>query len=82
MNVQDPNSVIIQFGKKGVSEEFIKNIKKNLANNKLVKVKFLKSALEPTSRKELSNVIMNHISGLSFEHKLVGNVLFLKRIKN
>lgn len=82
MNVQENNPVSLQLGKNGCSEQFIVNVKKNLANNRLVKVKLLKNALDGTSRKELSAIILEKLSNLSFEHKMVGNVLFLKRIKN
>jgi len=81
MNVQETNQVSIQFGKGGISESFVANIKKSLVNNKLVKVKFLKSALEGKSRKDLASSIVSSLQAVPVEHKLVGNVLFLKRIK-
>jgi len=80
MNVQESNAVIIQLGKNGVSAQLIDNTKKNLANNKLVKIKFLKNALEGKSRKELALLITEELR-VPVEQKLVGNVLFLKRIK-
>ena len=82
MNIQDSNNIQMQLGKKGISQEFINDIKKNLAKDKLVKVKFLKNSLETSSRKELSSNVLENLSNLSLEHKVVGNVLFLKRIKN
>jgi len=81
MNVQEANPVSIQFGKGGITDSFVGNIKKNLVNNKLVKVKFLKSALEGKSRKDLAISIVSSLHAVQVEYKLVGNVLFLKRIK-
>ena len=81
MNIQDLNNVQMQLGKRGLSQEFINDVKKSLANDKLVKVKFLKNALESSSRKDLANSLIERLSNLSLEHKVVGNVLFLKRIK-
>lgn len=70
----------MQLGKKGVSAEFITDVKKNLAKNKLVKIKFLKNSMENTTRKELAQSMLDNLS-MSLEHKLVGNVLFLQRVK-
>lgn len=80
MNIQEQNQITIQLGKNGINEELIKNIKKNLAKNKLVKLKILKNILETNSRKDLTQKILEQLN-LKLEHKLVGNTLFLKRIK-
>ena len=82
MNVQEQNQVTIQIGKKGIVEETINNIKKNLSKNKLVKIKLLKNTLETGSRQEITKELLAKITNIKLEHKLVGNVLFLKRIKN
>ena len=81
MNIQDKNVVQVQLGKKGLSIDFINDIKKNLAKDKLIKVKFLKNAMESVSRKELAVDLLERLAHLSLENKMVGNVLFLKRIK-
>lgn len=82
MNVQEQNQITMQIGKKGINDETIKNIKQNLAKNKLVKLKFLKNTLETTNRKEITNQIIQKLEAMKTEHKLIGNTLFLKRIKN
>lgn len=81
MNVQDPNFVVMQLGKNGINDNLVSMIKKELSKNKLVKLKLLKSALESSSRKVLSDELRVALGDFSFEFKLVGNVLFLKRLK-
>ena len=82
MNVQEQNQITMQIGKKGINDEIIKNIKQNLAKNKLVKLKFLKNTLETTTRKEITHQIIEKLEAMKTENKLIGNTLFLKRIKN
>lgn len=81
MNLQEQNPALIQIGKKGISEELIINIKKNLARNKLVKIKFLKNLLGNNDREQVKESVLKKLSNLEIEHKLVGNTLFIKRIK-
>jgi RNA-binding protein YhbY len=81
MNVQDTNSISFQIGKKGISSGLVSDVKRELSKNKLVKIKFLKNVLGNSSRGELSDLFLSNLSGLSFEHKVVGNVLFIKRLK-
>ncbi|HLC98839.1 MAG TPA: YhbY family RNA-binding protein, partial [Candidatus Nanoarchaeia archaeon] len=47
----------VQIGKKGLSEESIKEIDKQLKKHGLVKVKFLRSSLEQSGRKEMATEI-------------------------
>ncbi len=81
MNIQDTNMVQVQLGKKGISLDFVNDIKKNLAKDKLIKVKLLKSSMEGLSRKIVVDELLDKMAHLSLEYKVVGNVLFLKRIK-
>ncbi|MFP4567863.1 MAG: YhbY family RNA-binding protein [Candidatus Woesearchaeota archaeon] len=83
MNIQQSNNVAIQLGKKGITDEFIVDLKKNLNKDKLVKVKFLKASLEGSSRQEISSNLLDRLNiiNLSFESKMVGNTLFLKRVR-
>ena len=81
MNVQDTNAVSFQIGKKGISSGLVSDVKRELSKNKLVKIKFLKNVLGESSRAQLSSLFLSNLSGLSFEHKIVGNVLFIKRLK-
>lgn len=92
MNIQDENSVTIQLGKKGLSETFYMEIAKNLRQNKLVKVKILKNAIETPDEEgeetqiskdkhSYSDEIINELRKKhNFEHKLVGRTLFLKKV--
>ena len=47
--------VIIQIGKAGLSEAIIKEIKAQLKNKKLIKVKFLKTAMKDKNNKNSPN---------------------------
>ena len=81
MNIQDVNNVAMQLGKRGITDEFVVDLKKNLNRDKLVKVKFLKSSLEGSTRKDVSINLLARLEGLSFESKIVGCTLFLKRVR-
>jgi RNA-binding protein YhbY len=82
MNIQDENSVTIQLGKKGLSETFYLEIIKGLKQNKLVKVKILKNAMEASDKDTYTQTIIdNIILKLDIEYKLVGKTLFLKKKK-
>jgi RNA-binding protein YhbY len=82
MNIQDENSVTMQLGKKGLSETFYLEIIKNLKQNKLVKVKILKNAMENSDKNTYSETIIdNIIPKIDIEHKLVGRTLFLHKKK-
>jgi RNA-binding protein YhbY len=83
MNIQDENSVTLQLGKKGLSEQFYLEIQKNLRQNRLVKIKILKNAMENSDKDTYSEKIIDAISQKSnIEHKLVGKTLFLKKKKS
>jgi len=43
---------VIRIGKKGLSEESISEIKKQLKKNKLIKVKFLRSFIDSQDKKK------------------------------
>jgi|WetSurMetagenome_2_1015567.scaffolds.fasta_scaffold1720437_2 RNA-binding protein YhbY len=82
MNIQEENAVTLQLGKKGLSESFYVEIMKNLKQNRLVKVKILKNAMEDGDKNTYSETIIEEISKLTkIEHKLVGKTLFLKKIQ-
>ncbi len=80
MNVQEQNKETIQIGKNGVKPETIDKIKKSLSKNKLLKIKFLKNTLEKNDREDLASQIIEQVK-IKTETKIVGNTLFLKRIK-
>ena len=44
---------ILTIGKSGLTEPVIKEVKKKLKQKKLIKIKFLKSALDKKDKKEL-----------------------------
>jgi len=79
MNPQEPHTTI-QLGKKGITPELLNQLKQILNTYKLVKIKFLKSSMEQTTRKELAKKI-NDLLNLEVEQKLIGNTLFLKKNK-
>ncbi len=83
MNVQEENAVTIQLGKKGLAPTFVEEIMKNLNQNRLVKVKFLKNSLESTDKHTYADSIVLEIEKkVKVESKLVGKTLFLKKINN
>jgi len=45
---------IVRIGKNGLTDNMIKEIKKNLVKKKLIKVKFLKGALQDKNKKEFA----------------------------
>jgi RNA-binding protein YhbY len=83
MNIQDENSVTLQLGKKGLSETFYLEVLKNLRQNRLVKIKILKNAMENSDKDTYSEKIIENVSQkANIEHKLVGKTLFLQKKKN
>lgn len=48
----------VQIGKNGLTETVIEEIKKQLKDKKLIKIKFLKGALEAKDKKELAKEIV------------------------
>lgn len=80
MNVQDPNQVVFQLGKKGITKDFLDNIKRSLNNKKQVKIKFLKSSLEKTNKNEHYLQITRSL-GILMEYQLIGNTLFIKKTR-
>jgi len=82
MNIQEENAVTLQLGKKGLSETFYAEIMKNLRQQRLVKVKILKNAMEDGDKNTYSDTIIAEIEKLAkIEHKLVGRTLFLKKVQ-
>jgi hypothetical protein len=65
MNIQDENSVTVQLGKKGLSNTFYEEIAKNLRQNKLVKVKILKNAVESPDLVDKDVADEENTSGIS-----------------
>lgn len=53
---------IIRIGKNGLTPETIKEIKKLLEKKRLIKIKFLKSALQNKNRKELAKELAEKTS--------------------
>jgi RNA-binding protein YhbY len=83
MNIQDENSVTLQLGKKGLSETFYLEVLKNLRQNRLVKIKILKNAMENSDKDTYSQKIIENVSQkANIEHKLIGKTLFLQKKKN
>jgi RNA-binding protein YhbY len=69
--------IIMQLGKKGVTPEFITEIKKNIKARYLVRVRILKSALEEKDRFEVSSEFKELLPKQNV--KLVGNVLIISK---
>lgn len=73
--------VLIQVGKSGLSENHVLEITKNLKVGNVVKVKFLKSAIENVDKKQFAKNILDKINKkIKIESKLVGNVLQIKKL--
>lgn len=70
--------VLYQIGKKGINENAAKDISDHLLKGKFVRVKFLRSFLGITSRHEAAEKLLGMIK-VRNEHRLVGNVLQLKK---
>ncbi len=72
----------LQLGKKGYNAAFLEEILKYMKKNTSIKVKFLKNALGNTERETLADLIIGDISKkFPVSHKVVGNVLFIEKIK-
>jgi len=81
MNVQK-EMPSVQLGKKGYSSFFLEEILKYLKKNSALKIKLLKNSLEHNNKDDLIKLIVDEVSKrFPIEHKVVGNVLFLERIK-
>ena len=81
MNVQK-EMPSVQLGKKGYSSFFLDEILKYLKKNSALKIKILKNSLENNNKDDLVKLIVDEVSKrFSIDHKVVGNVLFLERIK-
>jgi RNA-binding protein len=69
--------IIVRIGKTGLSESIIDEINKHLKKRKLIKIKFLKTALIEQNIKELSEIIS--IKTSSTIVSIIGlNVVFYK----
>jgi RNA-binding protein YhbY len=81
MNLQRENAVTVQLGKKGLTPALVEEIMKNLDQDRLVKVKFLRNAMENTDRDAYAGSVLAEVEKrVSVGHKLVGRTLFLKKI--
>jgi len=65
----------VRIGKSGLTQNIITEINKQLKNRKLIKVKFLKSALENTDKKQLAEQILENTDSILIEK--VGFVIVL-----
>ena len=61
--------VTVQIGKKGLSEETIQEIIKQLKAKKTIKVKFLKSFLYTTNKKEATQEILENTQAALLEQR-------------
>ena len=68
------DTINIQIGKLGLSEEVIREIKRHLKENKNVKLKFLKSFIKDRDRKEIAKIIEEKVR----KGKLIGNTYTIK----
>jgi len=71
----------IQLGKKGLTEEFLKDISKRFENShvKNIKITVLKSARESRGDvKKYAEEIKNHL-GNKFTYRILGFSIFLKK---
>lgn len=67
----------MQLGKKGITEDFIKEIKKNIRSKYTVKVRILKSFLAQKSRFEVAEILKKELP--IYKCTLVGNVVRISR---
>jgi RNA-binding protein len=73
--------IIVRIGKTGITESLIQEINKHLKKRKLIKIKFLKTALFENDIKELSNIISIKTSSTIIS--IIGlNVIFYKYNNN
>jgi len=68
------DTVDIQIGKLGLSQEIIREIKSHLKKKKNVKLKFLKSFIQDRDRKEVAKEVEEKIR----KGKLIGNTYTIK----
>ena len=68
---------IVFIGKQGVTGSVISEIKEQLKNRKLIKVKILRSAREEMNRKEIAENVVNSVGAKLVE--LRGNTFILSR---
>ncbi|MBD3249597.1 RNA-binding protein [Candidatus Woesearchaeota archaeon] len=54
---------VIRIGKNGLNEPVVEEIKKQLKKKRLIKVKFLRSALEDKDKKEAFSELASKIDG-------------------
>jgi len=71
---------LIRIGKKGLTDEVIKEIAKQLKKKKLIKIKFLKSFLEKKDRKEVAREVTEKTNSKIIEQ--VGFVVVLSEKSN
>lgn len=65
------------IGKQGISESVISEIKEQLKNQKVIKVKILRSAKEEMNRREIAENVAKSVGGKIVE--LRGNTFVLSR---
>jgi RNA-binding protein len=71
---------VIWIGKKGITPELIEEIKKQVKDKKLIKIKLLKSALNDKSVKEMAEEICEQTSSTLIDK--VGHVIVIEKDVN
>lgn len=69
---------VLRIGKSGLTEGVVAELKKQLKKKKLIKVKFLKSALVEKNRKELAKEVADK-TGAELIHQVGFVVVLYKR---
>ena len=67
----------VQIGKSGLTDAIIKEIKKQLSRKRLIKIKFLRSALEAKDKKQLAKEVTKKTNAELVDQ--VGFVVVLKK---
>ncbi|MEM2924902.1 MAG: 50S ribosomal protein L10 [Methanocellales archaeon] len=68
---------VIQIGKEGITNGVVEELKRQLKEKKLVKVKFLRSALEKTEREQLARELQEKTNAILIEIR--GNTAVYQR---
>jgi len=77
------DTTIIQVGKNGITQNTYEEILKNLKKNREVRIKLLRNFLRKEDRFSASEIIIKGISEKTkISHKIIGNVLIIKREQN
>lgn len=70
--------VVLNVGKRGITESFIKEVSEHVKKKKIVKIKILRSALKEKDRHEIAEEIANRTNTKIV--KLIGHTVILERI--